>query len=117
MLARCAKALAEVVGFDETTLRCGPAGAKKYVLSASTDNATAYHLGGRDLDSFAEAGILPAFAGVAVHDRYRNYFIAAGRTWRGIRPVTLICCATSPTPTRPTPTSIGLPRRNAPCAA
>ena len=87
MLARCAKALAEVVGviktlitaahvvgFDETTLRCGVAAAKKYVLSASTENATVYHLGGRDLDSFAEAGILPQFAGVAVHDRYANYF-------------------------------------------
>jgi transposase len=44
------------------------------VLSASTENATVYHLGGRDLDSFAEAGILPGFAGVAVHDRYINYF-------------------------------------------
>jgi transposase len=87
MLSRCAKAvagvvaaiktvitLAHVVGFDETTLRCGEAGAKKYVLSASTETATVYHLGGRDLDSFAEAGILPAFAGVAVHDRYSNYF-------------------------------------------
>ena len=87
MLSRCAKAVAEVVtaikslitlahvaGFDETTLRCGVAGAKKYVLSASTETATVYHLGGRDLDSFAEAGILPAFAGVAVHDRYANYF-------------------------------------------
>lgn len=87
MLTRCAAAVAEVVaaiktlitlahvvGFDETTLRCGPAGQKKYVLSASTENATAYHLGGRDLDSFAEFGILPAFAGVAVHDRYGNYF-------------------------------------------
>jgi transposase len=87
MLARCASAvrevvaaiktlitLAHVVGFDETTLRCGQAGEKKYVLSASTENATAYHLGGRDLDSFAEFGILPAFAGVAVHDRYANYF-------------------------------------------
>jgi hypothetical protein len=87
MLARCATAVAEVVsmiktlitmthvvGFDETTLRCGPAGQKKYVLSASTENATIYHLGGRDLDSFAEAGILPEFAGVAVHDRYGNYF-------------------------------------------
>ncbi|MGH7746235.1 MAG: hypothetical protein ACREQ5_15970, partial [Candidatus Dormibacteria bacterium] len=63
---------AHVVGFDETTLRCGPAGVKKYVLSASTENATAYHLGGRDLDSFAEFGILPEFAGVAVHDRYRH---------------------------------------------
>lgn len=87
MLSRCAKAVAEVittiktlivqapvVGFDETTLRCGPAGVKKYVLSASTETATVYHLGGRDLDSFAEAGILPSFAGIAVHDRYANYF-------------------------------------------
>lgn len=87
MLARCAAAvaavvktiktlitLAHVVGFDETTLRCGHAGQKKYVLSASTENATAYHLGGRDLESFAEFGILPAFGGVAVHDRYSVYF-------------------------------------------
>ena len=87
MLARCAQAvagvvtaiktlitLAYVVGFDETTLRCGEAGTKKYVLSASTETATTYHLGGRDLDSFAEAGILPSFAGIAVHDRYSNYF-------------------------------------------
>ena len=86
-MARCAKAVAEVVesikalitlahvvGFDETTLRCGEAGQKKYVLSASTETATAYYLAGRDLDSFAEFGILPAFAGVAVHDRYANYF-------------------------------------------
>lgn len=87
MLSRCATAvtevvtairslitLAHVVGFDETTLRCGPAGTKKYVLSASTETATVYHLGRRDLDSFAKAGILPSFAGVAVHDRYSNYF-------------------------------------------
>lgn len=87
MLTRCATAVAEVVaaiktliamahvvGFDETTLRCGPAGEKKYVLSASTEDATAYHLAGRDLDSFAEFGILPAFTGIAVHDRYANYF-------------------------------------------
>ena len=87
MLTRCATAvvevvkgiktliaLARVVGFDETTLRCGPAGEKKYVLSASTEDATAYHLAGRDLDSFAEFGILPSFTGIAVHDRYANYF-------------------------------------------
>lgn len=94
MLSRCAAAVAEVVaviktlitaapvvGFDETTLRCGPAGAKKYVLSASTETATVYHLGGRDLESFAEFGILPAFAGVAVHDRYTNYF---HRRWKNL---------------------------------
>lgn len=94
MLSRCAAALAEVltviktlitvahvVGFEETTLRCGPAGAKRYILSASTESATVYHLGGRDLDSFAEAGILPHFAGVAVHDRYANYF---HRRWENL---------------------------------
>jgi hypothetical protein len=87
MLARCAAVLSEVValiktavtlaavaGFDETVIRCGPAGRKKYVLSGSTETAVAYHLGGRDLGSFAAFGILPNFAGVAVHDRYACYF-------------------------------------------
>jgi len=87
LLARCATAvrqtvttikslitLAHVVGFDETTLRAGPAGAKRYVLSAVTDRLSVFHLGGRDLDSFREFGILPGFAGIAVHDRYQNYF-------------------------------------------
>jgi transposase len=87
MLARCATAvretvavikslvtLAHVVGFDETTLRAGPAGLKRYVLSAVTELYSVFHLGGRDLDSFREFGILPTFAGVAVHDRYQNYY-------------------------------------------
>ncbi|MGH3886053.1 MAG: IS66 family transposase [Pseudonocardiaceae bacterium] len=87
MLARCATAvrqtvalikslvtLAHVAGFDETTLRAGPAGHKRYVLSAVTEFYSVFHLGGRDLDSFREFGILPGFAGVAVHDRYQNYY-------------------------------------------
>ena len=61
ILRRCAHALGEVMtlvktlvtratvaGFDETTLRCGPAGRKKYVLSASTEQCTLFFLGGRD---------------------------------------------------------------------
>lgn len=65
MLARCAAVLGDVIrliktavtlatvaGFDETVIRCGPAGRKKYVLSGSTETAVAYHLGGRDLGSF-----------------------------------------------------------------
>jgi transposase len=87
MLARCAAVLAEVVkliktaitlaavgGFDETVIRCGPAGGKKYILSGFTETAAAYHLGGRDLGSFTAFGILPAFTGIAVHDRYACYF-------------------------------------------
>ena len=33
-----------------------------------------FFLGGRTLESFREFGILPAFAGVVVSDRYQNYF-------------------------------------------
>jgi hypothetical protein len=102
MLARCAAALAEVVkliktavtlaavaGFDETTIRCGPAGQKKYVLSGSTETAVAYGLGGRDLGSFAAFGILPAFAGIAVHDRYACYLHSRWQNIAGHQ----ACCA------------------------
>jgi transposase len=65
---------AYVAGFDETTLRCGPAGAKKYVLAAVTESCSLFYLGQRTLESFREFGILPAFAGVVVSDRYQNYF-------------------------------------------
>src|SRR5664280_1400768 len=77
ILRRCAHALGEVMtlvktlvtratvaGFDETTLRCGPAGRKNYVLSASTELCTLFFLGGRDLGSFTEFGVLPGFTGV-----------------------------------------------------
>jgi transposase len=65
--------LAHVVGFDETTERVGPAGTKRYVLTACTEELIAFHLGGRDLGSFAAFGILPGFTGIAVHDRYAAY--------------------------------------------
>jgi transposase len=65
---------AHVAGFDETTLRCGPAGTKKYVLAAVTERYSLFFLGQRTLESFREFGILPAFGGVVVSDRYANYF-------------------------------------------
>jgi transposase len=102
MLSRCATVLdgvvaliktavttAAVAGFDETTIRCGPAGQKKYILSGSTETAVAYYLGGRDLGSFAAFGILPAFAGIAVHDRYACYFNPAWQNIAGHQ----ACCA------------------------
>lgn len=102
MLARCATAVrpvvtlikklvsaAPVVGFDETTLRAGPAGHKRYVLSASTENHTVYHLGRRDLASFTAFGILPGFAGIAVHDRYQNYYHPTWKHLAGHQ----ACCA------------------------
>jgi transposase len=65
---------ARVAGFDETTLRAGPAGARRYVLGAFTEEYSALFLGERTLESFREFGILPDFAGVVVSDRYVNYF-------------------------------------------
>jgi hypothetical protein len=65
---------ARVAGFDETTLRAGPAGQKKYVLGAFTEECSLLFLGARTLESFRDSGILPAFAGVVVSGRYVNYF-------------------------------------------
>jgi transposase len=62
-----------VAGFDETTLRSGPAGEKKYVHGAFTGRLSAFWLGSRSLDSMEDAGILPGFAGIVVSDRYQNY--------------------------------------------
>ena len=63
---------AAVAGFDETTLRSGPAGEKKYVHGAFTERYSAFWLGSRSLDSMQDAGILPGFAGIVVSDRYQN---------------------------------------------
>jgi hypothetical protein len=65
---------AHVAGFDETTLRAGAAGQKKYVLGAFTEQYSLLFLGTRTLESFRDFGILPSFAGVVVSDRYANYF-------------------------------------------
>src|SRR5204863_2002656 len=67
-------AAAYVAGFDETTLRCGPGGSKKYVLAAVTERRSLFFLGARTLESFRDFGVLPAFGGVVVSDRYANYF-------------------------------------------
>ncbi len=63
-----------VAGFDETTLRSGPAGEKKYVHGAFTEEYSAFWLGTRGLDTMEDAGILPGFTGIVVSDRYQNYF-------------------------------------------
>jgi transposase len=73
-LIRALITAAPVAGFDETTLRSGPAGEKKYVHGAFTEEYSAFWLGTRSLDTMEDAGILPGFAGIAVSDRYQNYF-------------------------------------------
>jgi hypothetical protein len=73
-LIRTLIAAAPVAGFDETTLRSGPAGEKKYVHGAFTERYSAFWLGARSLEAMEAAGILPGFAGIVVSDRYQNYF-------------------------------------------
>jgi transposase len=75
-----------VAGFDETTLRSGPAGEKKYVHGAFTERYSAFWLGARSLDSMQDAGILPGFAGIVVSDRYQNYFSARWEHVTGNQP-------------------------------
>jgi transposase len=73
-LIRALITAAAVAGFDETTLRSGPAGDKKYVHGAFTGQHSAFWLGARSLEAMAGAGILPGFAEIVVSDRYQNYF-------------------------------------------
>jgi hypothetical protein len=80
-LIRTLIAAAPVAGFDETTLRSGPAGEKKYVHGAFTELYSAFWLGTRSLETMKEAGILPSFAGIAVSDRYKGYYSA---TWENL---------------------------------
>jgi hypothetical protein len=77
---------APVAGFDETTLRAGPAGSKKYVLGAFTEQHSLFFLGQRTLESFRDFGILTDFAGIAVSDRYANYFHSGWKHLAGHQP-------------------------------
>lgn len=103
MLARCAAALgdvckliktlvtlAAVVHFDETTLRVGKAGVKKYVWSASTNRYTVFALGRRTGKQFRTFGVGTDFSGVAVHDRYVVYD-TPGNFAAGVRHQ--LCCS------------------------
>jgi transposase len=77
-LIRTLIAASPVAGFDETTLRSGPAGEKKYVHGAFTGLYSAFHLGTRSIESMKKGGILPFFAGIVVSDRYQGYW---SETW------------------------------------
>ena len=71
---------ADVAGFDETTLRCGPTRAKKYVLAAVTERYSLFFLGARTLEPFREFGILPASPEWSPTVT-RTTSMSAGSTW------------------------------------
>jgi hypothetical protein len=93
---------AAVAGFDETTLRSGPAGDKKYVHGAFTEEYSAFWLGARNLDSMADAGILPDFT-------------PGGSASPGTRRAWLTCCRTTRTALRAIPAPSGRCRRSGRC--
>jgi hypothetical protein len=82
-LIRTLIAASPVAGFDETTLRSGPAGEKKYVHGAFTELYSAFHLGTRSIESMNKGGILGFFAGIVVSDRYQGYWSETWETFAG----------------------------------
>jgi transposase len=65
-------AAAEVAGFDETGLRVD--GKLRWVHSASTTDYVLYHPHDRrGQPAMDDAGVLPRFTGIAVHDGWRAY--------------------------------------------
>jgi transposase len=116
-LIRALITAAPVAGFDETTLRSGPAGEKKYVQGAFTGRLSAFWLGSRSLDSMEEAGILPAFSGIVVSDRYQNYSSAGGSTSPGTSSAWHTYSGISRTAPRPTRARSGRCSRSGRCAA
>lgn len=73
-LIRAFITLAHVVHFDETTLRVGGRGAKRYVWVAATRLYTLYYLGRRSKKAFLDWGLGPQITRVAIHDNYSVYY-------------------------------------------
>ncbi|MGI8445755.1 MAG: IS66 family transposase [Streptosporangiaceae bacterium] len=108
---------AAVAGSGETTLRSGPAGDKKYVHGAFTGECSVFGRGARSLDSMADAGILPDFAGIGSPTGTRTTSIPGGSTSPRTRRAWLTSCATIRTAPRPIPARPGRCRRSGRCAA
>jgi len=116
-LIRALITAAAVAGSGETTLRSGPAGEKKYVHGAFTEQHSAFRLGTRGLDTMQDAGILPGSAGIVVCGRYQVIFIPGGSTSPGTRRACLTCCGTIRTAPGATPAPSDRCRRSGRCAA
>jgi hypothetical protein len=116
-LIRALITAAPVAGFDETTLRSGPAGEKKYVHGAFTGRLSAFWLGSRSLDSMEEAGILPLSPGSSSRTGTRTTPAPGGSTSPGTSSAWHTCLGISRTAPRPTRARSGRCRRSGRCAA
>jgi Transposase IS66 family len=98
-LARAAEVVADVIkliktlitaayvaGFDETTLRCGPAGARKYVLAAVTELYSVFSWAPGPWSRSASSASCPPSPGWWFPTGTRTTSTAAGSTWLAIKP-------------------------------
>lgn len=63
---------ASIVGFDETTIQAQ--GKQHYAHVARDEKHTLFELGCRGYATMNAMNVLPKFKGIAIHDRYSNYF-------------------------------------------
>ena len=103
-----------VLHLDETTLRVGAAGAKRYVWVACTDRYTAYHLGGRGKDDLTAFGVGAGFTGYAATTPTTGAHSAKPADIKSAPPT---CCVILPMRPSATPISTGPPRHNKRCAS
>ena len=105
-----------VVGFDETTLRSGAAGQKKYVHGAFTEKYSLFHLGTRSLDTMKDFGILAGFAASRSPTGTATTSTRRGRTSPATRPASPTYSVTCKTARKPTRARSGPARRQTPSA-
>ena len=108
---------AAVAGFDETTLRSGPAGEKKYVHGAFTEEYSAFWLAAAAWTRCGTPASSGASPGSWSPTGTRTTSTPDGRTSPATRRAWLTSCATTRTAPRPTPVPSGRSRRSGRCAA
>ena len=82
-LIRTLIAASPVAGFDETTLRSGPAGERRFVHGAFTELYSGVLAGHPQPGDDEQAGILAFFAGIVVSDRYAGYYSGSWQHFAG----------------------------------
>jgi transposase len=116
-LIRALITAAPVAGFDETTLRSGPAGGKKYVHGAFTGEYSAFWLGARSLTRCRTPGSSRTLPGSWSPTGTRTTSTPGESTSRETRRVSLTSCGTTRTAPRATRARSGRCRRSGRCAA
>jgi len=106
-----------VAGFDETTLRSGPAGEKKYVHGAFTEEYSAFWLGARSLTPWPAPGSCPVRRDRGLRPVPELFSSPVGAHRREPGMPVRTCCGIMRTAPRATRAPSGRCRRSGRCAA